>query len=91
MKSRGRTIVLMTKIVDKELLEIIKSLGEETAIYLACDGVYLYPELSGIRNTEVYLRAEDASARGLRVQGDSNFIEKLLEDVMIKSDRVMSC
>ncbi|MEM2989783.1 MAG: hypothetical protein QXQ02_01205 [Halobacteria archaeon] len=89
MKSRGRTIVLMTKIVDKELLEIIKSLGEETAIYLACDGVYLYPELSGIR--EVYLRAEDASARGLRVQGDSNFIEKLLEDVMIKSDRVMSC
>jgi sulfur transfer complex TusBCD TusB component (DsrH family) len=89
MKSRGRTIVLITNIVDKELLEIIKSLEEETAVYLACDGVYLYLELSGMR--EVYIRAEDVSARGLKVQGDSNFIEKLLEDIMIKSDRVMSC
>jgi sulfur transfer complex TusBCD TusB component (DsrH family) len=89
MKSRGRTIVLITNIVDKELLEIIKSLEEETAVYLACNGVYLYLELSGMR--EVYIRAEDASARGLKVQGDSNFIEKLLEDIMIKSDRVMSC
>ncbi len=81
--------MLITKIVDKELLETIKSLGEETAIYLACNGVYLYPEFSGVK--EIYVRAEDASARGLRIQGDLNFLEKLLEDVMIKSDRVMSC